>query len=105
MQHPLRIVETTDTEGKTITIVTNDFNLSAEEIGDIYRYRWQIEIFFKWLKQHLHVKHFYGNGEQAVELQLYIALITYCLLALIKQKTVIPGSAFGFQKKFMCQSL
>jgi len=56
-------------------------------IWSIYRYRWQIEVFFKWVKQHLHVKHFFSTGEQAVELQLYIALITYCLLLLVKQKT------------------
>ena len=104
MQHPLRLVKTTDTEGKAIIIVTNDFSLSAEEIGDIYRYRWQIEIFFKWIKQHLHVKHFYGTGEQAVELQLYIALITYCLLTLLKQKTGYQGPLLEV-KRCLCASL
>jgi len=63
--------------------------LTAEEIGD--RYRWQIELFFKWIKQHLHIKHFYGTGQQAVELQLLIALITYCLLTLVKQQTGYQG--------------
>lgn len=91
MEKPLRLIETKDTESKPIIIVTNDFTLTAEEVGDIYRYRWQIEIFFKWIKQHLHIKHFYGTSQQAVELQLLIALITYCLLTLVKQQTGYQG--------------
>jgi len=91
MKNPLRLIEATDTEGKPVIIITNNFILSAEEIGDIYRYRWQIEIFFKWMKQHMRVKHFYGYSRQAVELQLYIALITYCMLVLIQRKTGYEG--------------
>jgi len=87
MHHLLRIIETKDMEGKPVTIITNNFALKAEEIGDIYRYRWQIELFFKWIKQHLHIKKFYGFSHQAVETQVYIALITYCLLKLIQVKT------------------
>ena len=75
MNHPLRYIETEDTEGNPVIIIINNFQLSSEEIGDIYRYRWQIEIFFKWIKQHLHIKHFYGLSQQAVEMQIYIALI------------------------------
>ncbi len=92
MENLLRLIETKDSEDKPIVIVTNDFTLASEEIGEIYRYRWQIELFFKWIKQHLHIKHFYGIGQQAVELQLLIALITYCLLILIKQQTGYQGS-------------
>lgn len=91
MHHPLRLIETVDSEGKEILIITNDFNLDAEEIADIYRYRWQIEIFFKWIKQHLCVKHFYSTSQHAVELQLYIALISYCLLKLTRLKTGYQG--------------
>jgi len=91
MEHPLRLIETTDTEGKPVTIVTNVFDMSAEEIGELYRCRWQIEIFFKWLKQNLHVKHLYGFSRQAVENQLYIALITYCLLMILKLNTDFRG--------------
>ena len=98
MKNALRVIETTDSEGKSIKIVTNDLTLSAQEIGDIYRNRWQIEIFFKWIKQHLFIKHFYGTGEQAVELQLYIALITYCLLTLLKQKTGYQGSLLNLKR-------
>ena len=91
MEHPLRLVETEDTEGNPIIILTNDFKLSATEISNIYRYRWQIELFFKWIKQHLRVKHFYGLSPRAVENQLFIALITYCLLLLLKAKTGFQG--------------
>jgi hypothetical protein len=91
MKHPLRLIETEDTKGNPIIIITNDFELSAAEISDIYRYRWQIELFFKWIKQHLRVKHFYGTSRQAVENQLFIALITYCLLMLLKLKTGYKG--------------
>jgi hypothetical protein len=104
MKNALRIIKTTDSQGKIITIVTNDFSLSAQEIADIYRYRWQIEVFFKWIKQHLHVKHFFGTGEQAVELQLYIALITYCLLTLIRQKTGYTGTLLAL-KRCLCACL
>lgn len=104
MKNALRIIKTTDSQGKIITIVTNDFSLSAQEIADIYRYRWQIEIFFKWIKQHLHVKHFFGTGEQAVEVQLYIALITYCLLTLIRQKTRYTGTLLEL-KRCLCACL
>ncbi|GAW28754.1 hypothetical protein ULO1_13240 [Carboxydocella sp. ULO1] len=85
MEHPVRLIETMDTEGKQI------LDMSAEEIGQLYRYRWQIEIFFKWLKQHLHVKHLYSLSQQAVENQLYIALATYCLLKIIQLETGFKG--------------
>lgn len=84
MEHPLRLLETEDTQGNPIRILTNVTDLTAEEIGDVYRYRWKIELFFKWLKQNLTIKHFYGQSGQAVENQLYIALITHCLLNMFK---------------------
>jgi hypothetical protein len=98
MQHNLRLIETKDTEGNQVLILTNDFKRSAEELGDIYRYRWQIEIFFKWVKQHLTVKHLYSTGYQAVENQIFIALITYCLLALLKIETGFNGSLRTVQR-------
>jgi len=94
MAHPVRLIEVLDTKGERIVIITNDFELKAEAIGDIYRHRWQIELFFKWIKQHFSVKHFYGTSQPAVENQLYIALCSYCLLMLIKLKT-------GFSKTLL----
>lgn len=91
MKYPLRLVETEDTQGNPVIIITNDFKLETEEISTIYRYRWQIELFFKWIKQHLRVKHFYGMSEQAVKNQIFIALITYCLLMLMKLKVGYKG--------------
>jgi hypothetical protein len=98
MQHNLRLIKTTDTEGNQVLILTNDFQRDAEEIGDIYRHRWQIEIFFKWIKQHLTVKHLYSTGYQAIENQILIALITYCLLALLKKETGFSGSLRTLQR-------
>jgi hypothetical protein len=94
MTHSVRMIEVLDTKGERIVIITNDFKLKAEAIGDIYRYRWQIELFFKWIKQHFSVKHFYGTSQPAVENQLYIALCSYCLLMLIKLET-------GFSKTLL----
>jgi len=84
MENELRLIQTKDTKGNIIVIVTNDFKISAQEISEIYRHRWQIELFFKWLKQHLKVKKFYGKSPNAVYAQLWLALITYCLLLLTK---------------------
>ncbi|MGB9975924.1 IS4 family transposase [Thermovenabulum sp.] len=107
MKHPLRLVETEDTQGNPVIIITNDFKLEAEEISAIYRYRWQIELFFKWIKQHLRIKHFYGTSEQAVENQIFIALITYCLLVLMKLKVGYRGPLLTIKRLLhtcLCES-
>lgn len=68
-------------EGKTpLVLATNDFKRSAAEIAELYKARWQIELFFKWLKQNLKIKRFFGRSETAVKTQIYIALITYLLV-------------------------
>ena len=65
---PLRRVRVRDLEtGKAITLLTNNFRLSAWEIAELYRCRWQVELFFKWIKQHLRIKSFYGTSDNAVE--------------------------------------
>lgn len=98
MTHELRLVMTEDLEGNPIHIVTNDFNLSAEEISDVYRYRWKIELFFKWIKQHLQIKHLFSKGKLGVENQIFIALITYCLLQLIKLKAGFKGNLLAIKR-------
>ncbi|MDA8228727.1 MAG: IS4 family transposase [Desulfitobacterium hafniense] len=98
MAHEVRLVIAEDLEGNPIKIVTNDFNLSAEEISDIYRYRWKIELFFKWIKQHLQIKHLFSKSKQGVENQIFIALITYCLLQLIKLKTAYTGNLLAIKR-------
>lgn len=82
-----RLVEVEDTKGNVLRLITNRFDLSADEISDIYRSRWAIELFFKWLKQHVEIKHFYGMTENALQNQVFIALITYCLHVLVRLET------------------
>lgn len=91
MQNSLRLIKTKDSEGNDIIILTNCFDLSAKEIGDLYRYRWKIETFFKWMKQHLKIKSFYGKSQNAVYTQIWIALITYCLQVLLQLKCQHKG--------------
>jgi IS4 transposase len=98
MEHTLRLVHTVDREGNPVVIVTNCFDLSAEEISELYRYRWKIETFFKWIKQHLRVKTFYGQSQNAVYNQLWIALITYCLQVLLQLKVGHKDSLLKLQR-------
>jgi hypothetical protein len=80
--HPLRRIGYKDPQtGRHYVFLTNNFALAAKTICDIYKERWQIELFFKWIKQNLKVKAFIGNSENAVMTQIYAALITYLLLA------------------------
>lgn len=81
-----------------MTILTNDLTLPAEEICDVYRQRWQIELFFKWVKQHLVLKRLYGKSEAAVYNQLWIALVTYCLLILMQLKVAHRGKLLHVYK-------
>ncbi|WP_400247462.1 IS4 family transposase [Niallia sp. JL1B1071] len=78
-ENVFRRLKLLDTKGKELTLLTNRFDLSADEIAEIYKSRWAIELFFKWMKQHLNIKKFYGHSEQAVHNQVYIAMIVYCL--------------------------
>ena len=83
-ENVFRLLEVEDTKGNILRLITNRFDLDAEEISEIYRQRWAIELFFKWLKQHVKIKHFYGMSETAIQNQIYLALITYCLNVLIQ---------------------
>ena len=96
MENPLRLVQVKDTSnGELFYIVTNRFDLTADEISDIYRLRWSIETFFKWIKQHLIIKKFYGTSPNAILTQIYCALILYCLLKLIH---ILHCNKFDFLK-------
>jgi len=80
----LRKVKYYDSEmNRAFVFLTNNMSLSAQEIALLYKNRWQVELFFKWIKQHLKVKTFWGNSENAVRIQIYTAIITYCLVAII----------------------
>lgn len=74
--------------------LTNNFGLDALEIALLYKYRWQVELFFKWIKQHLKVKTFWGYSENAVRIQVYIAIITYTLVAIVKAKLNSPLTTY-----------
>jgi hypothetical protein len=96
-QYPekLRRVKYYDAEtGKTFIFLTNNFDLSALEIALLYKYRWKIELFFKWIKQHLKVKSFWGHSENAVKVQIYVAIITFVTVAFVKHKLEIPLSQY-----------
>jgi putative transposase len=91
--HPLRRVSYRDPETKKhYVFLTNNFKLSAKTIADIYKERWQIEIFFRWIKQNLKIKAFIGNSRNAVMTQIYVALIAYLLLCMFKHLSKIPAS-------------
>jgi len=71
---------------KTFNFLTNNFIIPAQTIADLYRYRWQVELFFKWIKQHLKIKSFFGTTENAVKSQIWIAISVYVLIAIIKKR-------------------
>lgn len=79
-------------QGITYVFLTNNFELSAIEIALLYKYRWQIELFFKWIKQHLKIKKFWGESENAVKTQIWIAICNYLLVAIIKKELKIEKS-------------
>lgn len=79
---------------KRFVFLTNNFQLPAEEIALLYKYRWKIELFFKWIKQHLKVKSFWGTSENAVRIQIYCAIITYTLIIVIKNKLKLTQSNY-----------
>lgn len=88
----LRLIRYIDpTRDKKLTFVTNNLDLPPQKIADLYKARWQIEIFFKWIKQNLHISAFLGRSRNAIETQIWIALVAYLLVAIAKKK--LPISA------------
>jgi Domain of unknown function (DUF4372)/Transposase DDE domain len=90
----LRRVVVRDDDGKRITFLTNNTVLTPQMVGDLYRLRWQVELFFKWIKQHLRIKVFFGTSENAVKTQIWIAIATYVLIAIVKKRAMLPHSLY-----------
>jgi hypothetical protein len=92
---PLRRIGFTDPEtGRRLEFLTNNFTVPALTITQLYRSRWQIELFFKWIKQHLRIKTFYGTSENAVKTQIWIAISVYVLVAILKKRLRVPHSPY-----------
>ena len=81
---------------KKFVFITNNFTLPAIIIAKLYKQRWQIELFFRWIKQHLRIKSFYGNSPNAVKTQIWIAISTFVLLAIVKKRLKIEHSLYTF---------
>jgi hypothetical protein len=79
---------------KLLVFLTNNFDLPALTIAQLYRCRWQVELFFKWIKQHLRIKAFFGTSENAVKTQVWIAITVYVLVAIIKKRLQLPASLY-----------
>ena len=93
-QH-LRRIKFHDAEhDKELIFLTNNFDLPALTIAQLYRCRWQVELFFKWIKQHLRIKAFYGTTENAVKTQIWIAITVYVLVAIVKKRLKIEASLY-----------
>lgn len=96
-QYPekLRRVKFYDKETKrTFVFLTNNFHVTSDQVALLYKNRWQIELFFKWIKQHLKIKSFWGTSENAVRIQIYSAIITYCLVAIVGKELKIERSTY-----------
>ena len=92
---PLRRIRFNDPKtGKRLVFLTNHFALPALTITELYRCRWQIELFFKWIKKHLRIKQFYGTTENAVKTQIWTAVSTYVLVAIVKKRLKIQASLY-----------
>jgi hypothetical protein len=77
-----------------LVFLTNNFQLPAKTVADLYRCRWQVELFFKWIKQHLRIKTFYGTSENAVKTQIWIAVCTYLLVAIIRKRLDVQANLY-----------
>ena len=97
----LRKVSYVDAEtGKQFVFLTNNFALPATTIAAIYKQRWQVELFFKWIKQHLRIKAFYGTSENAVKTQIWIAVSAYVLVAIVRKRLAVEASLYQILQVF-----
>ncbi len=91
----LRLVRYWDEEQKReFVFLTNATHISAYQVTELYKNRWQVELFFKWLKQHLKIKKFWGTTENAVRIQIYVAICTYCLVAIVQHDMQLDRSTY-----------
>jgi len=98
---PLRRIRYKDPETeKTLIFLTNNFSLPALTITELYRSRWQVELFFKWIKQHLRIKKFYGTSENAVKTQIWTAVSAYVLVAIVKKRLNLDASLYTLLQVF-----
>ena len=95
-EHLRRISYVDKEQNKRFVFLTNHFGLPAQTVADIYKQRWQVELFFKWIKQHLRIKSFYGTSPNAVKSQIWVALSIYLLAAIVKKQLKVPGSLYTF---------
>ena len=85
---------------RTFVYLTNNMELASEQIALLYKNRWQVELFFKWIKQHLKIKSFWGYSENAVRIQIYCAIISYCLVAIVEKDLMINRSTYEVLQVF-----
>ena len=90
-----RIVYYAPDRKRTFTFLTNNFTLKAKDIALLYKQRWQVELFFRWIKQHLRVLSFWGTTENAVRIQIYVAVIAYCLVAIVEHDCRLHRATFN----------
>jgi IS4 transposase len=83
-----------DETGQVLIFLTNNFHLKAFEVAQLYKHRWRIELFFKWIKQHLKIKSFWGQSENAVKTQVWIAVSVYVLVVIAKKRFMLKQSLY-----------
>ena len=91
---PRRVKFNDPETGKSLVFLTNNFALPALTIAQLYKYRWQVELFFKWIKQHLRIKAFFGTSENAVKTQIWSAVCVYVLVAIVKKRLAVKASLY-----------
>ncbi|MBR6492148.1 MAG: IS4 family transposase [Bacteroidales bacterium] len=89
-----RVTYFDEDQNRELTFITNAMDISSLEVALLYKNRWSVELFFKWLKQHLKIKKFWGDSENAVRIQIYSAIIAYCLVAIVQHKLKLDRSVY-----------
>ncbi|KAA6317613.1 hypothetical protein EZS27_032256 [termite gut metagenome] len=89
-----RVIFYVKNPNRTFVYLTNNMEITAEQVALLYKYRWQIELFYKWIKQHLKIKAFWGTTETALRIQIYTSITTYCLVAIVEHDLKLGRSTF-----------